>query len=139
MQTGKTKSYKSEFDHIVQLIEAARNRSFSKVNAELVLLYFNVGQIVYSKISEGLWGDGTVDELVRHIASKMPGLSSFSRRGLYRMKQFYETWSPGSDCFKHWLNVQIKSPDQIVSPEATQTQPSENEHVKFVSAVLTQI
>jgi len=50
------------------------------VNAELVLLYFNVGQIVYSKIDAGIWGEGTVDELAAHIASKMPGLSSFNRR-----------------------------------------------------------
>src|SRR5476651_1911895 len=125
---GKPKSYKSEFDHVVQLIEASKGRAFSKVNAELVLLYFNVGQIVYSKIADGLWGDGTVDELARYIALKMPGLSSFNRRGLYRMKQFYETWFRASDCFKHWLDIQTNDPqDLILSPLVTKLQSYENE------------
>ncbi len=44
---------KSEFENIVLLIEEARNRAYSKVNEELVLLYFNVGNIVSSKVAEG--------------------------------------------------------------------------------------
>lgn len=87
------KENKSEFESIILLIEEARNRAFSKVNVELVLLYFNVGKIVSAKVDKGAWGEGTVDELAKYINVKMPGLSGFNRRGLYRMKQFYETYS----------------------------------------------
>lgn len=147
---------KSEFENILQLITEARNRAFSKVNAELVMLYFNVGNIVSEKVANGIWGEGTVDELSKYIAAKMPGMSGFNRRGLYRMKQFYETYSPNSDCYKFWkdaylgkkiLNVSptathlenSKNSDPVfVSPLATQIQTTENEHLKFVSTVLTQ-
>ena len=147
---------KSEFENILQLITEARNRAFSKVNAELVMLYFNVGNIVSEKVANGIWGEGTVDELSKYIAAKMPGMSGFNRRGLYRMKQFYETYSPNSDCYKFWkdaylgkkiLNVSptathlenTKNSDTVfVSPVATQIQTTENEHLKFVSTVLTQ-
>lgn len=147
---------KSEFENILQLITEARNRAFSKVNAELVMLYFNVGNIVSEKVANGIWGEGTVDELANYIAAKMPGMSGFNRRGLYRMKQFYETYSPNSDCYKFWkdaylgkkiLNVSptathlenSKNSDPVfVSPLATQIQTTENEHLKFVSTVLTQ-
>jgi predicted nuclease of restriction endonuclease-like (RecB) superfamily len=74
------------------------------------------------------------------------------------MKQFFETYFSGSDCFKLWLEVQdIVKPAQIVSPLAaqietgknankvivsplaTQLQINENEHIKFVSSVLSKI
>ncbi|MFZ1800867.1 MAG: DUF1016 N-terminal domain-containing protein [Chitinophagaceae bacterium] len=89
---GKIK-INTEFKQIAILIEEARNRAFSKVNAELVLLYFNVGRIVSKKVAEGTWGDNTVDELASYIESKYPGLKGFNRRGLYRMKQYFETYS----------------------------------------------
>lgn len=148
----------NEFAEIIRLIEESRNRAFQKVNEELVLLYFTVGKTVSVRVLEGVWGDKTVEELSVFILNRFPGLSGFTRRGLYRMKQFYETYSVDSDCFKFWLEIpgtvqssQIVSPPAtqiktdkktdkpIVSPVATQLQVSDNKHSKFVSTVLTQI
>lgn len=112
-----------DFEQVLLLINEARNRAFAKVNAELVLLYYNVGNIVSSKVADGTWGQGTIDALVRYIESELPGMKGFNRRGLYRMKQFYETYSN----------------PQIVSTVVTQLQITENEAHKFVSTLLTQI
>jgi predicted nuclease of restriction endonuclease-like (RecB) superfamily len=128
-----------DFENIVQLINDARNRAFSKVNEELIFLYFNVGQAVSAKVAGGIWGEGTIDELANHIAVKLPGIGGFNRRGLYRMKQFFETYSVDSDCYQLWLNVQTIGQNPIVSPLATQLQYKDNQHNKFVSTVLTQI
>lgn len=114
-----------EFENIATLIEDARNRAFQKVNEELVLLYFNVGNIVSVKVTAGVWGENTVGELASFIQLKFPGLSGFTRRGLYRMKQFYEVY--GSL--------------EFVSPIATQLETwfaGNKENVK-VSAMPTQI
>lgn len=147
-----------EFEGIVRLIEESRNRAFQKVNEELVLLYFTVGKTVSVRVAEGTWGDKTVEELSSYIMNRFPGLSGFTRRGLYRMKQFCETYSEDSDCYKLWLEVyaekensQFVSPvatqskstigndKLIVSPLATRLQVSDNKHNKFVSTLLTQI
>lgn len=147
-----------EFEKIVRLIEESRNRAFRKVNEELVLLYFAVGKTVSQRVLEGDWGDKIVDELSAFILNRFPGLSGFTRRGLYRMKQFYETYSEDSDCYKLWLKIQdnkvtsqIVSPvatqirntgendNSIVSPLATQLQVPDSKHDKFVSTVLSQI
>jgi len=80
----------TEFEQVAILIEEARTRAFSKVNAELVLLYFKVGEIVADKVAAGVWGENTVGELAAFIQHKFPGFSGFTRRGLYRMKQFYD-------------------------------------------------
>jgi hypothetical protein len=118
-------THKVDFDNIIQLIEQARSRAFSKVNAELVLLYFNVGKIVSSKVADGFWGEGTVDELANYINVKMPGMGGFNRRGLYRMKQFYEAYSE----------------NQFVSPLVTQLESyfTLNTKPTKVSAVRTQL
>lgn len=78
-----------EFNQIITLIEEARTRTFQKVNAELVLLYFKVGAIVFTKVKDGNWGDNTVADLSVFIEEKFPELKGFNRRGLYRMKQLY--------------------------------------------------
>jgi DUF1016 N-terminal domain len=87
------RKHNNEFEQIAILIEEAGSRAFSKVNEELVLLYFNVGQIVSLKVAEGIWGDNTVGELAAYIQKRFPGFSGFTRRGLYRMRQFYDIYS----------------------------------------------
>ncbi|TNF45555.1 MAG: DUF1016 family protein, partial [Bacteroidetes bacterium] len=110
-----------EFAEIARLIEESRNRAFQKVNEELVLLYFTVGKTVSMRVAEGTWGDKTVEELSTFILNRFPGLSGFTRRGLYRMKQFYETYSEDSDCYKFWIGIQSeKESSQFMSPVATQ-------------------
>jgi len=149
---------KIEFEEIVRLIEESRNRAFQKVNEELVLLYFTVGKTVSVRVAEGTWGDKTVEELSAYIMNRFPGLSGFTRRGLYRMKQFYETYSVDSDCYRLWLKIQDeKESSQFVSPVATQIndrkitgnpivstpltqiQTTDNKHDIFVTTLLTQI
>jgi predicted nuclease of restriction endonuclease-like (RecB) superfamily len=124
-----------DFEHILTLINEARNRVYSKANSELVMLYFNVGKIVSDKVSAGNWGENTVQQLADFIQSRMPSLSGFNRRGLYRMKQFYEVYSVDSKVFKLWLETVITK----VSTPLTQLQITENKHHKFVSTVVTQI
>jgi hypothetical protein len=89
-----------EYENIANVIEESRNRAFQKVSEELVLLYFSVGKTVSIRVSEGAWGDKTVDELSAYILNRIPGLGGFTCRRLYRMRQFYETYSPDADSQK---------------------------------------
>ena len=120
---SKLRNTNTEFKQVVLLIEEARNRAFHKVNEELVLLYFKVGNLVSEKVSAGTWGENTVEELASFIQDNCPGLKGFNRRGLYRMKQFYETYS---------------SPE-FVSTLATHLQKHENEVKNIVTTLLTQL
>jgi len=81
------------FDEIVNLIETARNNAIKKVNEELILLYWNVGQYMSQKVASAEWGDAVIDELSDFIKLNYPTIKGFNRRGLYRMKQFYETYT----------------------------------------------
>jgi predicted nuclease of restriction endonuclease-like (RecB) superfamily len=80
------------FDEIVKLIENARSNALKKVNEELIMLYWNVGRYISEKVATAEWGDSIVDQLADFIKTKYSQIKGFNRRGLYRMKQFYETY-----------------------------------------------
>ncbi|PKN50030.1 MAG: DUF1016 domain-containing protein [Deltaproteobacteria bacterium HGW-Deltaproteobacteria-20] len=83
----------TEFAEVLALIEAARHRAYQAVNTELIGLYWQLGEYIGKKIASAQWGDGVVDELARAIAREYPGLRGFTRRNLFRMRQFFEAYS----------------------------------------------
>ena len=84
--------YKDDFNKIVQIINNARKKAFVKINEELINLYWNIGKIICEKVENAHWGAGVVDELANFIKEKNPDIKGFNRRGLFRMKKFYETY-----------------------------------------------
>lgn len=135
------RKHQDEFGEILQLIEEAKDRTYRKVNEELVLLYFNVGKIVSTKVSAGVWGESTVDDLAGYLENRYLGLKGFNRRGLYRMKQFYETYTHPE--FVSPLVTQLQIPDneivEIVSPVVTQLETPEEKVLKFIPKLVSQI
>ena len=85
-------SHEADFAEVAVLIESARRRAYQAVDAELVGLYWQIGQNIFRKIESSDWGDGVVDELARYLARTQPGMRGFTRRNLFRMRQFYATY-----------------------------------------------
>ncbi len=81
-----------DFDEVIRLIEAARQRAYQTVNTTLIELYWQVGAYISKKLQAAEWGDGVVDQLARHLARTQPNLRGFTRPNLFRMRQFYETY-----------------------------------------------
>jgi predicted nuclease of restriction endonuclease-like (RecB) superfamily len=82
-----------DFAEITQLIESARQRAYQAVNTALIELYWQVGAYLSAKIKAAEWGEGVVEQLAQHLASTQPGLKGFTRRNLFRMRQFYEAYA----------------------------------------------
>lgn len=98
------KSFNRQFSEVVRMIHNARYSAIKSVNAELVKLYWSIGEYISRKVSSAEWGDAVVDNLADYIRDRYPEYKGFTRRGLYRMRQFYETYCQ----------------DKIVSPLVTQ-------------------
>ncbi len=81
------------FDQIVEIIENARNNAYRKVNEELILMYQGIGRLLSERSKMASYGDGYIDSLASYIRDKFPGIKGFNRRGLYRMKQFFELYN----------------------------------------------
>lgn len=96
-----------DFREILDLIASARQRAYQAVNTALIDLYWQVDEHLSRKLASAEWGEGVVPQLARHIATTYPGLRGFTRRNLFRMRQFYETYRD----------------QQFVSPLVTQIHP----------------
>lgn len=88
----KNDNLDASFNEITSLIHEARVNALKAVNKELILLYWNIGKVISQKVKEAVWGENTIDQLSKHITTTNPTLNGFSRRNLYRMKQFHETY-----------------------------------------------
>ena len=94
----------SAFDELAGMIEAARARAWAAVNAELVGLYWEIGKWLSARCKLATWGDKIVDAASEYLRTKHPDLGSYTRRTLYRAREFYEAYAA----------------DEIVTPLVTQ-------------------
>ena len=86
------KDLEMNFNEIINMIETRRNNAYRKVNEELISLYWDFGKYISEKVNDSNWGDKIVDKLVDFMKREYPTLKGFNRAGIYRMKQFYETY-----------------------------------------------
>lgn len=82
----------NQFSEIISIIDSARSRALKAVNAELIQMYWDVGQYLSVLCAKASFGDKVIDEIAAYITKTSPQIKGFNRRGLYRMKQFYETY-----------------------------------------------
>ncbi|MHB8241777.1 MAG: PDDEXK nuclease domain-containing protein [Solirubrobacteraceae bacterium] len=84
----------AEFMEILGIIHSGRSKAFAAVNVALIETYWAIGEQLSRKVSDAGWGKGVVTELANWLAAEAPDLKGFSPSNLWRMKQFYETYSP---------------------------------------------
>lgn len=78
---------------LIHIIEESRQNALKKVNEELIKMYWKVGEFLSKETEHTSYGDAYIDEISREIQETFPGIKGFNRRGLYRMKKFYETYT----------------------------------------------
>ena len=118
-----------DFINVVNLIQEARENSIRKVNEELILLYWNVGKYISEQLESQKWGSSYVDELASFISENCPEVKGFNRRGLYRMKQFYETYKDNE--FVSPLVTQISWTNHLLIMSKTKTDEEREFYVKL--------
>lgn len=78
--------------NLIDIINNSRQNALRKVNEELIQMNWNIGEYL-SKLSESAeYGDSYIETISKEIQIAFPGIKGFTKRGLYRMKQFYETY-----------------------------------------------
>lgn len=77
---------------LIHIIEESRQNALKKVNEELIKMYWKVGEFLSKETEHASYGDAYIDEISREIQETFSGIKGFNRRGLYRMKKFYETY-----------------------------------------------
>lgn len=78
--------------YLVNIINESRQNALKKVNEELINMYWKVGEFLSKESEQAVFGDAYIDNIAKGIQDAFPGIKGFNRRGLYRMKKFYETY-----------------------------------------------
>jgi len=73
-------------------IRETRLRVSLSVNAELIGLYWRIGQDILERQAQHGWGAGVVDRLAADLRAEFQGLRGFSRANLLYMRAFAEAW-----------------------------------------------
>lgn len=68
-------------------------------------MYWKVGEYLSIESEKASFGSAYIDSVAEEIQNTFPGIRGFNRRGLYRMKKFYETYK--DDEFVTTLLTQI--------------------------------
>ncbi|NOQ31560.1 MAG: DUF1016 family protein [Helicobacteraceae bacterium] len=117
-----TKEYKHFIVEIKKQIQISQTRAITKVNQEMIILYFNIGEIIHQKQQKLGWGAKVIDNLSNDIKVAFPELGGFSTRNIKLMVQFYTEYSD----------------IQIGQPSVAQIK-SENKSEQNVQILVTQI
>ena len=82
-------SYGTVLVEITQRIRAAQVAALRAVNRELVALYWEIGRLIVERQQGETWGKAVVERLATDIRAEFPGLSGFSARNVWNMRNFY--------------------------------------------------
>ena len=91
--------------NLIQIISQSKQNALKKVNEELINMYWKIGEHLNTESEKASFGDAYIDTVAEEIQNAFPGIKGFNRRGLYRMKKFYETYK--DDEFVTTLLTQI--------------------------------
>ena len=106
--------------NLIQIISQSKQNALKKVNEELIHMYWKVGQFLSAESTKATFGDAYIDSIAEEIQSAFPGIKGFNRRGLYRMKKFYEIYK--EDEFVSTLLSQISWSNHLAIISKAKTQ-----------------
>ena len=82
-----------DFASVLQIIEQNRSQAVQAINHASVLTAWQVGAFVSVRIKNASWGSKVVQQLAEYIHTQNPILKGWSKRTIYKMVQFYETFT----------------------------------------------
>ena len=99
----KTKSYVDFLKGLKEKILTSRVKAALSVNAQMVLLYWEIGnEILLRQKSEG-WGARIIERLSTDLRKSFPEMKGLSSRNLKYMRKFAEVY-PDSDLCSRLLH-----------------------------------
>lgn len=125
---------KEDFAQVLQIIEQRRSQAVQAVNQASLLTAWEVGAFVSDRIKNAAWGAKVVQQLAEYIYTQNPTLKGWSARTIYRMVQFFETYSAISFAERATSLKLMPANKEIMSTPLTQIG-----HNIIVSTPLTQM
>ena len=84
--------YRDLLADIKARIRAAQHRAALSANAEMVLLYWDIGRLIAARQEHEGWGAGVIPRLAADLKNELPEEKGFSERNIKLMVQFFNTY-----------------------------------------------
>jgi predicted nuclease of restriction endonuclease-like (RecB) superfamily len=110
--------YKNWIQELKLKVRSAQTKAVVAVNKELILFYWELGQMISEKIKQSSWGDKVLEHVSKDLKEEFPDMSGFSSRNLKYCKFFFEFYS-------------LKNGQQLVAPSVNE--------IKFRQQLVAQI
>ncbi|MEM1312398.1 MAG: PDDEXK nuclease domain-containing protein [Patescibacteria group bacterium] len=120
--------YTSTLTQIKNRVSKASYKSLQAVNSELILTYFEIGEIVTVKTKTG-WGTSVVNRLAKDLQSELNGIKGLSYSNLRRMSVFYDTYKDDSNLVQ--LVREIPWGQNIAIMEKTKSKEEREFYIKM--------
>ena len=91
---SKLSEYRDWLRDLKQQIKTGQIKAALSVNSQMIMLYWDMGRQIVEKQEKAKWGSGFIGQLSRDLREEFPEMTGFSRTNLFRMKRFYEFYSP---------------------------------------------
>ncbi|PHJ64146.1 hypothetical protein VF14_11415 [Nostoc linckia z18] len=92
MSDSISDNYRNLLMEIKQRIRSAQYEALKAVNREMINLYWDIGQMIVTQQQGASWGKSVVEQLAKDLQAEFPGISGFSARNIWRMRDFYLTY-----------------------------------------------
>lgn len=92
LQINMPENYAILLNDLKNKIQTTRLRTVLNANAELVLMYWEIGHIILQKQENEGWGAKVIDRLSYDLRTAFPDMKGFSPRNLKYMRAFATAW-----------------------------------------------
>jgi predicted nuclease of restriction endonuclease-like (RecB) superfamily len=84
--------YRDLLTEIKTRLGIAQTKAVFSVNAEMIVMYFDIGKLIWQKQKQKGWGAGVIPRLAKDIRNELPEVKGFSERNIGRMIAFYQAY-----------------------------------------------
>ncbi|MTJ23490.1 DUF1016 domain-containing protein [Dolichospermum sp. UHCC 0352] len=92
MNNSISDNYRHLLMEVQQRIRSAQYDALKAVNREMINLYWDIGKMIVTRQQNVNWGKSVVEQLAKDLQAEFPGISGFSTRNIWRMRDFYLTY-----------------------------------------------
>lgn len=100
----ETTVYTKLLKDIKQRVRMAQVRATFSANAEMILMYWDIGKIIYERQQEYGWGAKVIQKLSTDIDNELSEVKGYSERNLKFMVRFYKEYSVESEKVKQLVS-----------------------------------
>lgn len=104
--------YKNWISELKLKVRSAQIKAAIAVNKELILFYWDLGNMLSEKIKTSNWGDKVLENVSNDLKDEFPDMKGFSVSNLKTCKLFYEYFQ-----FSPQLGDQLKTIDNSISSQ----------------------